>query len=71
MWGVNHMKRPDSDFRTPDEFFGGMVATYGPFDLDSASSDENARCDRHWTREDDGLKQDWRCGECGWDFWDA
>lgn len=29
------------------------------FDLDPASTDENALCEQHFTAEDDGLSQDW------------
>lgn len=53
------LSKQDRDFRTPDDFFETMSKTYGPFDIDVAASSENARCERFWSREDDGLKQAW------------
>ena len=35
------------------------------FTLDAASSDENAKCNKHFTTKDDGLKQNWE-GEVVW-----
>lgn len=29
------------------------------FNLDAASNDDNALCEKHFTEETDGLKQDW------------
>ena len=42
-----------------------MEADHGPFTIDVAASDENAKCDRYYTREDDGLRQPW-AGEAVW-----
>lgn len=43
---------------TPQEFFEALDADFH-FDLDPASSHENAKCERHYTKEDDGLSLPW------------
>lgn len=50
-----------SDHRTPLALFQNL----GHFDLDVASSDENALCSRYYTEEDDGLTSPW-IGERIW-----
>ena len=50
-------KRND-EFPTPQDFFDELDAEFH-FDLDPCSTDENAKCERHFTREQDGLKQEW------------
>jgi phage N-6-adenine-methyltransferase len=45
---------------TPPEFFEGLNAEFGPFDLDPCATAENAKCPRFFTRQDDGLAQRWR-----------
>lgn len=47
-----------SDWTTPQQLFDRLDATFH-FDLDAAASDENAKCEKYFTVEDDGLKQDW------------
>lgn len=44
-----------SDHRTPKKLFENL----GPFDLDVASSDENALCERYFTEQEDGLLIPW------------
>jgi phage N-6-adenine-methyltransferase len=44
-----------SDHRTPRSLFDNL----GQFDLDVASSDENALCERYYTEQDNGLKNFW------------
>ena len=46
------------DWETPQELFDQLDRMFH-FTLDAASSDENAKCQKHFTAEDDGLKQDW------------
>ena len=49
------------DWSTPQDFFEMLDKEFG-FTLDPCSSDENHKCDKYYTKEQDGLKQDW-CGE--------
>ena len=46
------------DWCTPPDLFARCDAIWH-FDLDAASSDENALCENHFTKEDDGLSKDW------------
>lgn len=45
--------------------FAAFDEEWGPFTVDVAASPANAKCDRFYTREDDGLEQDWS-GETVW-----
>lgn len=47
-----------NEWTTPKDFYDKLNDEFH-FDLDVASTDENALCDRHYTIEDDGLKQEW------------
>lgn len=47
---------------TPQNFFAELDHEFH-FNLDPASTDENAKCQKHFTPADDGLKQDWG-GHC-------
>lgn len=47
------------DRGTSAEFFTQMVERFGPFDLDVAAASHNAKCERYYTIEDDGLNQPW------------
>lgn len=47
-----------SDWETPDSLFQEWNAKY-KFTLDAAASKENAKCERFFTVEEDGLKQSW------------
>lgn len=47
------------DWATPQEFFDALNEEFG-FTLDPAADDKNHKCSRYFTREQDGLKQDWR-----------
>jgi phage N-6-adenine-methyltransferase len=46
------------DWGTPSEFYAGLHHEFG-FTLDVAASHTNAKCDRYFTVEDDGLAQPW------------
>lgn len=46
------------DWETPKDLFVQLNAEFH-FDVDAASSDRNAKLPRHFTAEQDGLKQDW------------
>lgn len=47
---------------TPQDFFDKLHTEFG-FTLDVCASPENAKCDRYFTKDDDGLTQDW-AGAC-------
>lgn len=51
--------RPDGgEWATPQSFFDVLDAEFH-FTLDVAASDENAKCQRYYTKADDGLTQPW------------
>lgn len=43
---------------TPQDLFDKLNAKYG-FELDVCASDDNAKCKRYFTKETDGLAQEW------------
>jgi site-specific DNA-methyltransferase (adenine-specific) len=43
---------------TPQDFYD-MLNNEFNFDLDPCATKENAKCDKYFTLEDDGLSQDW------------
>lgn len=45
-------------WETPQFFFNGLDAEFH-FTLDACALPENAKCDRYFTPEQDGLKQEW------------
>jgi len=47
------------EWETPDDFFSEVSRLYGPFTLDVCATDENKKCNKFFTKETDGLKQDW------------
>jgi phage N-6-adenine-methyltransferase len=49
-------------WETPQDFFDKLNAIY-KFDLDVCAIPENAKCERFFTPEQDGLKQQWQ-GVC-------
>ena len=46
------------EWETPQAVFDALNDEFH-FTLDPCSTDENAKCAKHFTRRDDGLKQDW------------
>jgi site-specific DNA-methyltransferase (adenine-specific) len=48
-----------SEWSTPDSLFKDLDAHFGPFTLDPCATPENAKCPHFFTKEDDGLKQNW------------
>ena len=46
------------EWATPQELFDKLDAEFH-FTLDPCSTDENAKCLKHYTKEQDGLAQDW------------
>jgi len=54
------MKSKKTDERaTPDNLFKPLDEEFH-FTLDPCSTHENAKCERHYTREENGLLQSWR-----------
>ena len=43
---------------TPQDFFDKLNSEYG-FTLDPCATKENAKCEKYYTKEEDGLQQDW------------
>ena len=46
------------DWATPQEFFDKLNAEFN-FDLDVCASDTNHKCEKYFTKEQDGLSQPW------------
>ena len=46
------------EWATPQDFFNALDAEFH-FTLDPCSTDENAKCAKHYTKAQDGLVQDW------------
>lgn len=46
------------EWATPQDLFDRLDATWH-FDLDVCATEENAKCARYYTKEQDGLKQNW------------
>lgn len=46
------------EWATPQKFFDELNAEFS-FTLDPCSTDENAKCEKHYTKEDDGLSKNW------------
>lgn len=47
-----------NEWGTPQAFFNRLDAEFG-FTLDPCATDENAKCKKYYTIEDDGLSKDW------------
>lgn len=48
-----------NEWETPQDLFDKLNADYH-FTLDPASTEENHKCDKYYTKENDGLSKDWR-----------
>ena len=46
------------DWETPQDLFDKLDKVYG-FNLDPCATEDNAKCDKFFTEETDGLKQNW------------
>ncbi len=58
-----HKQGTTPEWETPPELFARLNGIYG-FTLDVCSTDENAKCARHFTQADDGLAQTWAPEVC-------
>ena len=47
------------EWETPQDFFDRLNDEFH-FTLDPCSTDKNAKCAKHYTKEQDGLSQDWK-----------
>jgi len=47
------------DWATPQDFYDKVNTQLGPFTLDACASAQNAKCNKFFTVEQDGLAQDW------------
>jgi site-specific DNA-methyltransferase (adenine-specific) len=59
-----HFSSASDEWATPQWLFESLNMEFG-FTLDVCSTHENAKCQRHFTREEDGLKRIW-AGEICW-----
>ena len=57
-----HFSSKTDEWETPQSTFDALDQEFH-FVLDVCASQENAKCPRYFTREQDGLKQPW-CGAC-------
>ena len=46
------------EWETPQDFYNKLNDEFH-FTLDPCCTDENAKCEKHYTKEQDGLVQDW------------
>ena len=46
------------NWATPQDFFDELKKEFD-FTLDPCASEENHKCEKYFTKEDDGLSQDW------------
>lgn len=51
-------KAKSIEWETPQAFFDDLDREFH-FNLDAASTDENAKCEKHFTVKDDGLECSW------------
>lgn len=59
-----HFSSKTEEWATPQDFFDKLNEEFH-FTLDVCSTHENAKCAKHYTKDDDGLSQDWT-GETVW-----
>lgn len=53
-----HFSSKTNEWATPQDFFNKINQEFN-FTLDVASTDENAKCKKYFTEQDDGLQQSW------------
>lgn len=52
-----------NEWATPQDLFDSLDGIHH-FTLDPASTDENAKCEKHFTEREDGLSQSWGGTPC-------
>lgn len=58
-----HFSSKTELWATPIDFFQKWSDSIGGFDLDVCANQENAKCSKFFSKEDDGLAQQW-IGKC-------
>ncbi|EJD91174.1 DNA N-6-adenine-methyltransferase [Staphylococcus epidermidis] len=53
-----HYSSKSNEWATPQKLFDELDKEFN-FTLDPCATDENAKCNKHFTIEDDGLSKDW------------
>ena len=53
-----HFSSKSNEWSTPQDFFDGLNKEFN-FTLDPCATKENAKCEKYYTKEDNGLVQDW------------
>jgi len=53
-----------NEWETPQELFDGLDKEFN-FDLDPCATKENAKCSIYYTKEEDGLAQNWNIVDLG------
>lgn len=54
-----HFSSETNEWETPDDIFSALNCFFR-FTLDPAATEENAKCDKYFTIETDGLSQSWK-----------
>lgn len=54
-----HFSSATDEWSTPQDLFDKLNAIHG-FTLDVCATHENAKCERYFTKDDDGLSKVWR-----------
>lgn len=54
-----HFSSATDEWPTPTEFFNKCSEEFGPFTLDPCCTKESAKAPKFYTKETDGLAQDW------------
>ena len=58
-----HYSSKQNDWETPQDLYDLLHAEFS-FNLDVCALPDNAKCDRYFTPDDDGLAQDWSGFRC-------
>ena len=53
-----HFSSESNEWGTPQDLYNELDEQYG-FTLDPCATKENAKCDKYYTKADDGLTKDW------------
>ena len=53
-----HFKSESNEWETPQDLYNELDKQYG-FTLDPCATPSNAKCDKYYTKEDDGLSKSW------------
>lgn len=54
-----HFSSKTDQWATPQNFFDGLNAEFGGFELDVCADKSNTKCSVYFDKNDDGLKKDW------------